>query len=116
MVCACPVSVRRQRIALDGSDGHARARRVRSIVGKMPSAPSCGRLTQLWLDGVQVGYDVANNRWVKTNIARHASQQFGCVHCGIAFDGARQRLYSLCNYSEDFVMRMATANITTTPL
>ncbi|MCY1059494.1 hypothetical protein [Nannocystis sp. SCPEA4] len=71
--------------------------------------------TQLWLDGVQVGYDVANNRWVKTNIARHASQQFGSVDCGIAFDGARQRLYSLCNYSEGFVMRVATANITTTP-
>lgn len=71
---------------------------------------------QMWVGDKQVGYDVAHNRWVKTSVARHPSQQFGSVDCGIAFDAGRNRLYSLCNYSEGFALRAAPANITTTPL
>ena len=71
---------------------------------------------QMWVDGQQVGYDAASNRWVKTNIARHPSSQFGSVDCGIAFDATRSRLYSFCNYAENFAMRAAFGNITTTPL
>ncbi|APR77926.1 Hypothetical protein A7982_03273 [Minicystis rosea] len=70
----------------------------------------------MWVDGKQVGYDVANNRWVKTNIDRHANQDFGSVDCGLALDPGRNRLYSLCNYSEGFVMRADLSKITTTPL
>ncbi|MFZ6183912.1 hypothetical protein [Nannocystis pusilla] len=71
---------------------------------------------QMWVDGQQVGYDVANNVWVKTNIAKHPSEQFGSVDCGITIDPERERLYALCNYAENFALRAAFADITTTPL
>lgn len=71
---------------------------------------------QMWVEGQQVGYDVANNVWVKTNIQRHPAEQFGSVDCGIAHDAERSRLYSLCNYAENFALRAAPASITKAPL
>ncbi|MDC3985248.1 hypothetical protein [Polyangium jinanense] len=102
------------RAFIDNSPSSQALNRVREMV--YIEALDLVLFVQMWVDNQQVGYDVANNRWVKTSLARHASQQFGSVDCGIAFDATRSRLYSLCNYAENFVMRAVPANITTTPL
>ncbi|MDI1442577.1 kelch repeat-containing protein [Polyangium sp. 6x1] len=102
------------RAFIDDSTGASGLNRVRETV--YIEALDLVLFVQMWVDNQQVGYDVANNRWVKTNIARHPNQQFGSVDCGIAIDATRSRLYSLCNYAENFALRAAFGNITTTPL
>ncbi|MGC4115465.1 MAG: kelch repeat-containing protein [Myxococcales bacterium] len=70
----------------------------------------------IWVGGKQVGYDVANNRWVTTDLAAHSDSHFGSVDCGLAYDSDRQRLYSLCNYGQGFVLRFSPSAVTTTLL
>ncbi|MCY1009171.1 hypothetical protein OV079_27125 [Nannocystis pusilla] len=102
------------RAYIDDSPSSQALHRVREAV--YVEALDLVLFVQMWVDGQQVGYDVANNVWVKTNIARHPSEQFGSVDCGITIDPERERLYALCNYAENFALRATFADITTTPL
>jgi hypothetical protein len=102
----------------------------RAAIDSMPTSSGLSRLRetvyiedldlvlfgQMYYDNMEVGYDVANNRWVKTNIARNPDPNFASVDCGLAFDADHKRLFSLCNYGQNYGVRVNLSTLTLTPL